>query len=161
MGKYLEQQTYSHKTCGIFCWVPREQADHSLCIVFIQFILYLLLLSFLGTCMLDAQAQGCILKSRSLEKVLKSSDKMEAKLIGYDETPIDLENVSVEESFGCNSYSEPRSTGEAFNGSSISKSIRRLCPSPPALVRRDLGQTIDNHVTDTDSETSGTIFYLY
>lgn len=110
--------------------------------------------------MLDAQAQGCILKSRPLEKVLKSSSKMEAKLIGYDETPIDLENFSVEESFGCNSYSEPRSTSEAFNGSSFSKSIRRLCPSPPASVRRVLGKTIDNHVTDTDSETSGTIFYL-
>ena len=35
----------------------------------------------------DLQAQGYKLKS-SLEEVLKSSCKMEAKLIGYDETPI-------------------------------------------------------------------------
>ncbi|GFY85749.1 minichromosome maintenance (MCM2/3/5) family protein [Actinidia rufa] len=36
------------------------------------------------------KAQGYKFKSKSLEEVLKSTRKMEAKLIGYDEAPIDV-----------------------------------------------------------------------
>ena len=39
---------------------------------------------------LDVQAQDYKLKSESLEEVLKSTRKMKAKLIGYDEAPIDV-----------------------------------------------------------------------
>jgi hypothetical protein len=38
----------------------------------------------------DVQARGLIPKSKTWEKVLKSISKMEAKLIGYDEPPIDV-----------------------------------------------------------------------
>jgi hypothetical protein len=39
---------------------------------------------------MDVQAHGLIPKSKKLEEVLKSSSKMEAKLIGYNEPPIDV-----------------------------------------------------------------------
>ncbi|GMP60363.1 hypothetical protein CsSME_00023261 [Camellia sinensis var. sinensis] len=39
---------------------------------------------------LDVQAEGYKPKYKSLQEVLKSSRKMEAKLIGYDEAPIDV-----------------------------------------------------------------------
>lgn len=96
---------------------------------------------------------------------MKSSCKLEAKLIGYDETPIDfvhpdavgVENLDVEESFGCNSNSKVHPTSEAVNGSLFSKSIRRLCPSTSGSVRKQEGNTIQNHAIDTESQTSGTV----
>lgn len=39
---------------------------------------------------MDLQAQGFRSKSKPLEEVLKSIHKMEPKLIGYDEAPIDV-----------------------------------------------------------------------
>ncbi|KAF3452999.1 hypothetical protein FNV43_RR03432 [Rhamnella rubrinervis] len=100
------------------------------------------------------KAEGYTLKSRSLEEVLKSSCKLEAKLIGYDETPIDairFENLDVEESFGFNSNSDVHSTSEAGN----SKSTKRLCPFKSGSVRKHHGNTIQNHAIDMDSQTSG------
>ncbi|PPS05772.1 hypothetical protein GOBAR_AA14871 [Gossypium barbadense] len=54
----------------------------------------------------DAKALGYAPKSKSLDEVLKGSPKNEAKLIGYDETPIDVtvpdiigfENMKLQES---------------------------------------------------------------
>lgn len=55
---------------------------------------------------LNVQALGYAPKSKSLDEVLKGSPKNEAKLIGYDETPIDVtvpdiigfENMKLQES---------------------------------------------------------------
>jgi len=42
----------------------------------------------------DVQAQGWKAKSKTLEEVLESTSKMEPKLIGYDETPIDVTDTN-------------------------------------------------------------------
>lgn len=59
--------------------------------------------------------QGLIPMTNSLEEVLRNSQKMEAKLIGYDETPIDValdahgfENSKIQEPFGINCSYEVR-----------------------------------------------------
>jgi len=41
------------------------------------------------------QAQGWKAKSKTLEEVLESTSKMEPKLIGYDETPIDVTDTNT------------------------------------------------------------------
>lgn len=43
----------------------------------------------------DVQAQGWKAKSKTLEEVLESTSKMEPKLIGYDETPIDVTDTDT------------------------------------------------------------------
>ena len=43
------------------------------------------------------QDKGFVPKSRSLEKVLKSSPKMKAKLIGYNEIPIEIAPINSTE----------------------------------------------------------------
>lgn len=59
--------------------------------------------------------QGLIPMTNSLEEVLRNSQKMEAKLIGYDETPIDValdahgfENSKIQEPLGINCSYEVR-----------------------------------------------------
>ncbi|QCE14782.1 endoribonuclease Dicer [Vigna unguiculata] len=44
---------------------------------------------------MDVQAQGWKEKSKTLEEVLESTSKMEPKLIGYDETPIDVTDTNI------------------------------------------------------------------
>ncbi|KAK7347176.1 hypothetical protein VNO80_21703 [Phaseolus coccineus] len=43
----------------------------------------------------NLQAQGWKAKSKTLEEVLESTSKMEPKLIGYDETPIDVTDTNT------------------------------------------------------------------
>ncbi|KAJ6330705.1 hypothetical protein OIU76_009327 [Salix suchowensis] len=66
--------------------------------------------------------QGLIPMTNSLEEVLRNSKKMEAKLIGYDETPIDVapeatgfENSKIQEPFDSNCSYEVRPCIKAFN----------------------------------------------
>ena len=68
------------------------------------------------------QDQGLIPMTNSLEEVLRNSKKMEAKLIGYDETPIDVapeatgfENSKIQEPFDSNCSYEVRPCIKAFN----------------------------------------------
>jgi len=72
-------------------------------------------LHFLKVITSDMQDQGLIPMTNSLEEVLRNSQKMEAKLIGYDETPIDValdahgfENSKIQEPFGINCSYEVR-----------------------------------------------------
>ncbi|KAH7569159.1 hypothetical protein JRO89_XS06G0115200 [Xanthoceras sorbifolium] len=66
------------------------------------------LTSLICSLLVHVQAVGYMPKSQSLEDVLKSSEKMEARLIGYDETPVDVViadstefgNLRVMEPFG-------------------------------------------------------------
>lgn len=121
-------------------------------------------IKLLGGCLLDVQAEGCTFRIKSLEKVLESSCKLEAKLIGYDEMPIDLvpsnatgsEIPNVKESFGC-SFDPKVHPASHVVSSLSSKSIRRLCPSTLGSERTHRDETIQNHASDTDSVTSGII----
>jgi len=53
---------------------------------------------------MNVQAQGWKAKSKTLEEVLESTCKMEPKLIGYDETPIDVTDTNTAD---LNSKSNP------------------------------------------------------
>ncbi|KAG2668405.1 hypothetical protein I3760_15G159000 [Carya illinoinensis] len=58
------------------------------------------------------QAQSYIPKSRTLEEVLKSSCKMEARLIGYDETPVYVNTphaIGFEKGQACRTAENPSS----------------------------------------------------
>ncbi|KAK9269302.1 hypothetical protein L1049_001073 [Liquidambar formosana] len=100
------------------------------------------------------KAQGYVSKSKSLEEVLKSSDKKEAKLIGYDETPIDLiaakfEELRVQELSG--SDFSPKITTEP---TPCIKRIGREAPSP--LRAGGLSsETVEDNSYYTDSHTPG------
>ncbi|XP_024022600.1 dicer-like protein 4 isoform X1 [Morus notabilis] len=103
------------------------------------------------------KAQGFKLKSSSLEEVLKSSSKMEAKLIGYDEKPIDVapppdsigfENLALEEPVVTKFVTKVRSTNEPMDVSS----------SKPATSKQPQSNSkaIKNDDLDTESQTMGT-----
>lgn len=119
----------------------------------------------LGLILLELQAQGNIPKSKSLEEILKSSCKMEAKLIGYDETPIDVvasdvvgfEKLTVQEPSSSNINSKVRSISEVSNSnSSCIKRVRQHSSSLGA-VKMDPNDSSDNHSSDSNSETRGTV----
>ncbi|PON67091.1 DNA helicase, ATP-dependent [Parasponia andersonii] len=106
--------------------------------------------------LLDAKDKGIIAKSRSLEKVLESSCKKEAKLIGYDEIPIDMapppdstgfENLTIEEPVISKFIPKVCSTNELMNGSLCKTSTKRQSPSN--------GQTSKTDESDSDSQTTG------
>ncbi|KAM6579905.1 hypothetical protein CsatA_003679 [Cannabis sativa] len=104
----------------------------------------------------ELKAQGIISKSRSLEKVLQSSSKKEAKLIGYDEIPIDVtpstdsvkaDNLTIEEPVIYKFVSEDRSNNELKTNS--------ICKSPNKKFPLINGQASKTDDLDTDSQTSG------
>ena len=111
----------------------------------------------------DLQAQGYKPKS-SLEEVLKSSCKMEAKLIGYDETPIDVttpdaigfEKLKVQPPFG--SDFEPPI--HLLNGTSNNSSpcIIALSKQPFRDLRGQPCTTAEIHGCDPDSQATGTAY---
>ncbi|XP_023928784.1 dicer-like protein 4 isoform X2 [Quercus suber] len=106
------------------------------------------------------KAQGYKPKS-SLEEVLKSSCKMEAKLIGYDETPIDVttlvaigfEKLMVQPPFG--SDFEPQI--HPLNGTSNNSptGITPLSKQPFRDLRGQPCTTAENHGCDPDSQATG------
>lgn len=118
----------------------------------------------LGLILLELQAQGNIPKSKSLEEILKSSCKMEAKLIGYDETPIDVVASDVvgfkklvQEPSSSNINSKVHSISEVSNSnSSCIKRVRQPSSSLGA-VKMDPSDSSDNHSSDSNSETRGTV----
>ncbi|XP_062078299.1 dicer-like protein 4 isoform X2 [Humulus lupulus] len=102
------------------------------------------------------RAQGVISKSRSLEKVLESSSKKEAKLIGYDEVPTDVtpstdsvkfDNLIIEEPVIFKFVTEDRSTNELKNNS--------ICKAPTKKHPLSNGQASKIDDLDSDSQTSG------
>lgn len=119
----------------------------------------------MGLILLELQAQGNIAKSNSLEEILKSSCKMAAKLIGYDETPIDVvasdvvgfEKLTVQEPSSSNINSKVHSISEVSNSnSSCIKRVRQPSSSLGA-VKMDPSDSCDNHSSDSNSETRGTV----
>ncbi|KAL6221580.1 hypothetical protein ACLB2K_004976 [Fragaria x ananassa] len=107
------------------------------------------------------KAQGNIPKSKlTLEEVLKSSCKMEAKLIGYDETPIDVtapdiigfENSKVQEPSSSSSNSGVHSISEASSSFSC---VKRVGQSPVSrgAVKMDSHDSCNNRSSDANSKT--------
>lgn len=63
----------------------------------------------------NVQAQGLKLRTKTLEDVLKSTSKTEPKLIGFDETPIDVKDTTIIEQV-------------IVNGDLCNKSNAEICP---------------------------------
>lgn len=81
------------------------------------------------------QRKGYKTKMKTLEEVLKGSKKMEAKLIGYDETPTDIIVSHVNQFKDLNPI-EVRSISQEVNSDSVnsvrnSSSIRRMVQPAP------------------------------
>lgn len=94
--------------------------------------------------------------TNSLEEVLRNSQKMEAKLIGYDETPIDValdapgfENSKMQEPFDINYSYEVRNSSpprfEAVDAWSLSP--LDFTGRHPSETTGDLGCDRDVHIT--------------
>ncbi|KAJ4850950.1 hypothetical protein Tsubulata_011532 [Turnera subulata] len=88
--------------------------------------------------------QGCVPKCNILEEVLRSSCKLEAKLIGFDETPIDvispyalnLENLKVEEPVASNSKAEVHSSRKVSSASSTIAKLKSDRDAPSTARQR-------------------------
>ncbi|WMV36294.1 hypothetical protein MTR67_029679 [Solanum verrucosum] len=108
----------------------------------------------------NVQAQGYRPKSKSLEQVLKTAIKMEAKLIGYDETPCvlttscdDLDKHETSES-DCDLKVFPVNEKLARSCNFKFKSTRKLL-SPEASVQCNSDQTIMSNGSKEDSKATG------
>jgi endoribonuclease Dicer len=110
----------------------------------------------------DVQAKGYVPKSKTLEEVFKSSCNMEAKLIGYDETPID---VNTPEAIGFEKLTvQPFSRDFEPQISRLTEAsdnnISCITPVTKNLFGALRGQpsgTIENHSCDPDSQTTGIV----
>lgn len=111
----------------------------------------------------DLQAQGYKPKS-SLEEVLKSSCKREAKLIGYDETPVDvttphdigLEKLMVQPPSATDF--EPQIHPLSGTSNNSSPSIIPLSKQPFRDLREQPCATAEIHGCDPDSQATGTAY---
>uniref|UniRef100_A0A5B7C289 Putative dicer-like protein 4 isoform X2 n=1 Tax=Davidia involucrata TaxID=16924 RepID=A0A5B7C289_DAVIN len=110
------------------------------------------------------KAQGYKPKSKSLEDILKKSCKMEAKLIGYDETPTDViardairfDNMKLQ---------EPSRTDCNLKVHPINEEATKICtpnirsikqpPSPLEAPRWQPAKTKENNSSNADSQTTG------
>lgn len=106
------------------------------------------------------KAQGYRPNYKSLEQVLKTAIKMEAKLIGYDETPCvltascdDLEKHETSES-DCDLKEIPISEELARNCNFKFKPMRKKS-SPEAAVQCNSDQTIMRNGSNADSKATG------
>lgn len=109
----------------------------------------------------DVQSQGWKTKSKSLEEVLKSTVRMEAKLIGYDETPIDVTEAQIKPIVVKGDQCSNFNMENISNGHGEAVDICSPCSIP---VSRQLssstigkaGETLENHDGDSDSRRAGT-----
>jgi endoribonuclease Dicer len=109
----------------------------------------------------DVQAQGLKLKSKTLEDVLKTTFKAEPKLIGYDETPIDVTDTTTIGQEMVNGDLCDNSNPEIFRirevsdaQSSCVKSVAQWLQSSP---KEKLGETSRNRDCGSDSSKTGNI----
>ncbi|KAH0970234.1 hypothetical protein GBA52_022390 [Prunus armeniaca] len=110
----------------------------------------------------ELKAQGNIPKTKSLEEVLKSSSEMEAKLIGYDETPIDVvlpdvigfDKLNVQEPCRRNFNSKMHIKEERNGDSSCIKPVLQPPPSFEA-VKIQPSETRGNPSCDANSQAKG------
>ncbi|XP_050216578.1 dicer-like protein 4 isoform X2 [Mercurialis annua] len=107
--------------------------------------------------------QGYIRKTNYLEEILRSSQKMEAKLIGYDETPVDitaydatnLETVKVREPCGSDMNTKIHSMSELSDSCSPSFAAVNKHPiSPSVFAGRQTSRTLARPKSDADMPTT-------
>lgn len=102
--------------------------------------------------------------TNSLEEVLKSSSEMEAKLIGYDETPIDVvlldasgfDNLNVQESRR-NFNSQGHPINQVRNGHSSGRKPVRQSPTSSGAVKMRPNKIRENPKNDANSQSGGTV----
>lgn len=103
--------------------------------------------------------------TNSLEEVLKSSREMEAKLIGYDETPIDVvlldasgfDNLNVQEASRRNLNSQGHPINQDRNGHFSCRKPVRQSPSSSGAVKMRPNKTRENSKNDANSQSGGTV----
>ena len=104
----------------------------------------------------DVQAQGWKLRSKPLEEVLKSTFREEAKLIGYNETPIDVTatnsigNIMVNGDLSSTSNPVIRPLREVVDKKAVSQQLQSSSGG-------QLSGTFENHDCDSDSLRTGNI----
>lgn len=111
------------------------------------------------------QDRGYSRKSNYLEEVLRSSQKMEAKLIGYDENPIDItascasdkvEILKIQEPVGSNFH--PKINSMSKPGNICRPHFVGASKQPPshlAFVGAQHNETIAYPRSDTDPPATG------
>lgn len=106
------------------------------------------------------QAKGYIPKSKTLEEVLKSSCKMEAKLIGYNEPPID---VNTPDAIGFEKLTvQPfcRDFEPQIRPLTKASIIAPVIKKPFGALRGQPSGTVENHSCDPDSQTTGIVIVV-
>ncbi|KAK7329981.1 hypothetical protein VNO77_24164 [Canavalia gladiata] len=106
------------------------------------------------------KAQGWKPKSKTLKEVLESTTKMDPKLIGYDETPIDVTDTNsvwqiMVNAGTCNkSNPEIRPIQEVVD--ICSPCVRPVAQWFQSSAKEKLSQTFENHHCTGDSSRAGT-----
>lgn len=113
------------------------------------------------------QDQGYMLHSESLEEVLKSSSKMEAKLIGYDEKPIDVafdsfefEKLKMQEhsNSDCNRKIQPMKMKPKNVCSPCIKPVSDLPQFQIKASEQQPHEIVQGNSFDSGSQTTGIVF---
>ncbi|XP_047169317.1 dicer-like protein 4 isoform X2 [Vigna umbellata] len=102
------------------------------------------------------KAQGWKAKSKTLEEVLESTSKMEPKLIGYDETPIDVTDTNTAKHIMVTadlySKSNPEIRRIPDTDEICSPCVKRVGQVLQSSMREKLSEISENHCS---SESSG------
>lgn len=106
----------------------------------------------------DVQAQGWKAKSKTLEEVLESTSKMEPKLIGYDETPIDVTDTNTAKHIVVNAdpynNSNPEICPMQLTDEICSPCVKPFGQRLQSSAKGKLSQIFENR--DCSSDLSGT-----
>ncbi|KAK7388536.1 hypothetical protein VNO78_23354 [Psophocarpus tetragonolobus] len=103
--------------------------------------------------------QGWKAKSKTLEEVLESTSKMEPKLIGYDETPIDVTdtNIASHKIVNADLYkSNPEIRRIQETVEICSPCVIHVGQRLQSSAKGKLGQIYENHEYGSDSSGTGT-----
>ncbi|KAI3796093.1 hypothetical protein L1987_38757 [Smallanthus sonchifolius] len=111
---------------------------------------------------LSLKDKGYKTKMKSLEEILKLSQKMEAKLIGYDEIPTDI-NVSHEYLSSIESGSESQEMhSDSVKPVKIINGVRRMVdPAPPQCSHLDASSSNSQAPAGDAVDRSSAKSYLY
>ncbi|XP_061375757.1 dicer-like protein 4 isoform X1 [Gastrolobium bilobum] len=103
----------------------------------------------------NLKAQGWKPKSKTLEEVLKSTFKMEAKLIGYDETPIDVTATTTIPRLVVNgelcSKSDPEIRPIRMVVDTLSPHAKPVVQLPQSSAKGELSETFTSNDCSVDS----------
>lgn len=107
----------------------------------------------------DVQAQGWKAKSKTLEEVLESTSKMEPKLIGYDETPIDVTDTNKHIVVNADPYnkSNPEIRPMQETDEICSPCVKPFGQRLQSSAKGKLSQIFENRDCGSDSSGTGSI----